>query len=145
MKALCHAVLSRSDMSGSLQPMDCRQPSSFVCGDSPSNNTRMGCCALLQGIFPIQIKLRSPQLQADSLPFEPQAKIQEYWSGQLIPSLGDLPHPGIELGSPALQENSLPAELPGNPLYRCHHILFKHLRISFRKSPVSKIATDVQR
>ena len=34
---------------------------------------------------------------------------QEYWSG--------LPGPGIEPGSPALQANSLPAELPGNPLY----------------------------
>ena len=28
---------------------------------------------------------------------------------------GDLPHPGIELGSPVLQADSLPAELPGKP------------------------------
>ena len=28
----------------------------------------------------------------------------------------DIPHPGIELGSPALQVDSLPAELPGNPI-----------------------------
>ena len=27
---------------------------------------------------------------------------QEYWSGLLFPSLGDPPHPGIELASPAL-------------------------------------------
>ena len=27
----------------------------------------------------------------------------------------DLPDPGIELGSPALQVDSLPTELPGNP------------------------------
>ena len=27
---------------------------------------------------------------------------QEYWSGQPFPSLGDLPHPGIESQSPAL-------------------------------------------
>ena len=27
---------------------------------------------------------------------------QEYWSGLLFPSPGDLPHPGIEPGSPAL-------------------------------------------
>ena len=27
----------------------------------------------------------------------------------------DLPHPGIEVGSPALQADSLPAEVPGNP------------------------------
>ena len=27
---------------------------------------------------------------------------QEYWSGMPVPSPGDLPHPGIETGSPAL-------------------------------------------
>ena len=30
-----------------------------------------------------------------------------------MPSPGDLPKPGIETGSPALQADSLPAELPG--------------------------------
>ena len=34
----------------------------------------------------------------------------EYWSGQPIPSPGDLPDPGFKLGSPALQVDSLPAE-----------------------------------
>ena len=37
----------------------------------------------------------------------------EYWSGQPIPSLGDLPDPEIELGSVELWADSLPAELPG--------------------------------
>ena len=32
-----------------------------------------------------------------------------------IPSPGDLPNPGIEPRSPALQTNSLPAEPPGKP------------------------------
>ena len=36
---------------------------------------------------------------------------QEYWSGLLFPSLGDLPDPGIDPGSPALQEDSLLTEL----------------------------------
>ena len=31
---------------------------------------------------------------------------QEYWNGQPIPSPGDLPNPGIKLGSPALQVDS---------------------------------------
>ena len=35
---------------------------------------------------------------------------------RLIPSSRDLPDPGIELGSPALQVDSLPTELPGKPL-----------------------------
>ena len=36
---------------------------------------------------------------------------QEYWSGWLIPSPGDLSNPGVEPVSPALQADSLPAEL----------------------------------
>ena len=40
----------------------------------------------------------------------------EYWSRLLIPSLGDLPNPGIALGSPALQADSLPSEPPEKPL-----------------------------
>ena len=40
-----------------------------------------------------------------------------YRSGEPFPSPGDLPNPGIEPGSPALQADSLPAELPGKPKY----------------------------
>ena len=32
----------------------------------------------------------------------------EYWSGEPFPSPGDLPDPGIECASPALQADSLP-------------------------------------
>ena len=35
---------------------------------------------------------------------------QEYWSGLPFPSPGDLPHPGIEPGSPALQAVALSSE-----------------------------------
>ena len=37
---------------------------------------------------------------------------QEWWSGLPFPSPGDLPNPGIELGSPALQADALPSEPP---------------------------------
>ena len=40
---------------------------------------------------------------------------QEYSSGESFPSPGDLPNPGIEPGSPALQADSLPSEPPGRP------------------------------
>ena len=40
---------------------------------------------------------------------------QEYWSGLPFPSPGDLPNPGIELVSPALQECSLPLSHLGSP------------------------------
>ena len=36
---------------------------------------------------------------------------QEYWSGLPFPSPGDLPNPGTEPRSPALQVDSLPTEL----------------------------------
>ena len=38
---------------------------------------------------------------------------QEYWSGLPFPSPEDLPNPGIEPGSPALQADALPSEPPG--------------------------------
>ena len=37
---------------------------------------------------------------------------QEHWSGLLFPSPEDLPNPGIEPRSPALQADSLPSEPP---------------------------------
>ena len=48
---------------------------------------------------------------------------QEYWSGLPLPSPGDLPNPGIESGSPALQADSLPSELPGKPWLAANHCL----------------------
>ena len=40
---------------------------------------------------------------------------QEYWSGLPYPSPGDLPDPGIEPRSPALQVDSLLSEQQGKP------------------------------
>ena len=48
---------------------------------------------------------------------------QEHWSGLPFPSPGDLPDPGIEPGSPALQLDSLPSEPPRKSgLIRYNHI-----------------------
>ena len=41
---------------------------------------------------------------------------EEYWSGLPCPPPGDLPSPGIESMSPALQVDSLPFEPPGKPM-----------------------------
>ena len=40
---------------------------------------------------------------------------QEYCSGLLFPSPGDLPDPGIEPGSPTLEADALTSEPPGEP------------------------------
>ena len=42
---------------------------------------------------------------------------QEYWSGLPFPSPGDLPQPGTELSSPALQAGSLLSEPPEKPFF----------------------------
>ena len=44
---------------------------------------------------------------------------QVYWSRLPCPPPGDLPNPGIEPRSPALQTNSLPSEPQGKPKNPC--------------------------
>ena len=48
----------------------------------------------------------------------PQDSQQECWSGLPFPSAGDLPNPGMDPRSPALQADSLLAEAPGKPTYK---------------------------
>ena len=55
----------------------------------------------------------TPQTVARQAPMSMKFSWQEYWNG--FPSQGDLPSPGMELGSPALQADSLPCEPPGKP------------------------------
>ena len=46
---------------------------------------------------------------------------QEYWSGLPCPSAKDLPYPGTEIKSSALQGDSLLSETPGikEPNWKC--------------------------
>ena len=88
---------------------------SSVHGDSPGKNTGVGCHVLLQGIFPIQGT--NPGVShcrwiLYHLNHQGSPRILEWVA---IPSLADLPDPGIEPGSPALQVYSLPTELSGKP------------------------------
>ena len=59
------------------------------------------------------IEPRSPLLQVDSLPAEPQGKPKNTGVGSLTLLQGNLPNPGIEPGSPVLQADSSPTELSG--------------------------------
>ena len=43
---------------------------------------------------------------------------QGYWSELPFPTPGDLPYEGLNLGSPALQADSLPSEPPEKPHYQ---------------------------
>ena len=56
-----------------------------------------------------------PQTAAHRAPLSMGFSRQYYWSGLPFPSPGDLPNPGIEPRSAALQVDSLPAEPQGKP------------------------------
>ena len=55
--------------------------------------------------------LSTPWTVAHQAPLSMGFSRQEYWSGLPFPSPGDLPSPGREPGSPALQADSLLTEL----------------------------------
>ena len=57
----------------------------------------------------------TPWTEARQAPLSMKFSRQEYWSGLPFTSPGDLPDPGIEPMSPALQVDSLPSEPPGKP------------------------------
>ena len=57
----------------------------------------------------------SDSLQPHGLHCPVELSRPEYWSGEPCPSPGDLPNPGIEPRSPALQADSLPTEPHGKP------------------------------
>ena len=78
---------------------------------------RTALCSLLQGIFPTQGS--NPGLPhcrwiLYHLSHQGSPRILE-WVAYPFPSPADLPNPGIEPGSPALQAGSLPAEPRGKP------------------------------
>ena len=52
----------------------------------------------------------TPWAAARQAPLSMGFSRQEYWSGLPFPPPEDLPDPGIELGSAALQADSLPSE-----------------------------------
>ena len=58
----------------------------------------------------------TPWTVAHKAPLSTGFSRQEYWSGLPFPSPGDLPHPGIEPRSPALQADALTSEPPGKPI-----------------------------
>ena len=72
------------------------------------------CCVVVELLSHVQLFV-TPWTIAHQSPLSMGFPKQEYWSGFPFPSPEDLPDRGIEWGSPALQADSLPAELPGKP------------------------------
>ena len=61
----------------------------------------------------------TPWTLAPQVPLSMGFSRQEYWSRLPFPSPGDLPDPGIEPRSPALQADTLPSEPPGKDSCQC--------------------------
>ena len=57
----------------------------------------------------------TPWTAACQAPLSMEFSRQEYWSGLPCPLSGDLPNPGIEPRSPALQADYSPSESSGKP------------------------------
>ena len=71
------------------------------------------CCAVLS--HSVSSDSATPRTVAHQAPLFMGFSRQEYWSGLPCPLPGYLPNPGIEPGSPALQVDFLPTELPAKP------------------------------
>ena len=102
---------SLSVVSDSLRPHGLNSP-----WESPGQNAEVGSLSLLQGIFPTQGSNPGLLYCRWILYQLSHREAQEYQRGQPVPSLGDLPDPGIKPASPTLQVDSLPTELSGKPL-----------------------------
>ena len=105
---------SHSVVSDSLRPHRLHSP-----WNSPGHNTGVGRLSLLQGIFPTQgsqpglphcRQILYSHIAGRFFTSWATKEAQEYWSGYPIPSPKDLPYPGIEPGSPALEAEALPSK-----------------------------------
>ena len=72
-------------------------------------------------IQPLQLSVTSWTIACQA-PLSMEISRQEDWSGLPCPSPGDLPNPGIETGSPALQADSLLCLFRVVTFYDYHHI-----------------------
>ena len=114
--------------------MDCSPLGSSVHGDSPGKNTGSGCRALLQGIFPTQgLNPGLAHCRWILYQLKHQGRVLE---GVAYPFSRGTSQPGVETGSPTLQADSLPAELPRKPSFS--RLCSKNLKVVltyFKKIP----------
>ena len=65
----------------------------------------------------------TPWTAAYQAPSSMRFSRQGYWSGLPFPSPEDLPNPGVETGSPAMQADPLPSESSGKPNVLEYHLI----------------------
>ena len=94
-------------------PMDCSPPGSSVHGILQARRLEQVAMPSSRGFSQPRDQTQVSRVSGGFFSMWATREAQEYWSGQPIPSPEDPPNPGIEPRSPALQADSLPAELPG--------------------------------
>ena len=77
--------------------------------------------------------LETPWTLAHQTPLSRGISRQEYWCGLSFPSPGDLPDPGIEPQSPALEGGFFTTEPPGKPT---SIFILMHFKITCRNQVV---------
>ena len=99
--------------------------------DSPGKNTGVGCHFFLQCMkVKSEVKslsrvppLATPRTAAYQAPPSMGFSRQDYWSGLPFPSPGNLPDPGIEPWSPAVEADALTSEPPGETMTNLDSVL----------------------
>ena len=86
----------------------------FLCTFSSIISTDSSMAGVCMLVSHVQL-FATPWTVAHQAPLSMEFSRQEYWSGLPFLSPGDLPNPGIELGSPAFQADSLPPNHQGRP------------------------------
>ena len=79
------------------------------------------CCVLAAQLY---WTLCIPMDCSPQVPLSMEFSRQEYWNGLPFPSPGDLPDPGTEPRSPALQADSLPSEPPRKNCFKSRAVSF---------------------
>ena len=86
----------------------------------------------------------TPLTVAHQAPLSMEFSRQECWSGLLFPSLGSLPNPGIEPGSPALQADSYHLSHQGSQILPCPTLILSgtinyiHLHVKYTDSNIER-------
>ena len=111
-----------------LHPLPAKKGWHHLCEDHDHPCDLRCGCASCSGV---SNPLRPLWTVARQAPLSIEFSRQEHWSELPFTSPGDLPNPGIEATSPALQADSLPSESPGKP---CDIILNKKI-IDWREFP----------
>ena len=80
----------------------------------------------------------TPWTVAHQAPPSTRFSSQAYWSGLPFPSPGDLPDPGINPRSPALQADTLTSEPPGKPMGTQIITIYRELSINEKSWKTSR-------